>query len=84
MCNFFQRSDLNPRNIDKTVSISGPLSDSRLEEVLYIRIRFQTHYPAGYPTGKPDSDHLCRVPSRGGPNLGLNCCENKKIKAWPL
>ena len=23
-----------------------------------IRIRLQTHYPAGYPTGKPDSDHL--------------------------
>jgi len=24
-----------------------------------IRIWLQTHYPAGYPTGKPDSDHLC-------------------------
>jgi len=21
----------------------------------------KTHYPAGYPTGKPDSDHLCYV-----------------------
>jgi len=25
---------------------------------LDIRIRLQTQYPAGYPTGKPDSDHL--------------------------
>jgi len=25
---------------------------------LDIRIRLQTHYPAGYPTGKQDSDHL--------------------------
>jgi len=24
-------------------------------------MRLQTHYPAGYPTGKPDSDHLCDV-----------------------
>jgi len=24
-----------------------------------ILIRLQTHYPAGYPTGKLDSDHLC-------------------------
>jgi len=35
---------LNPKNIEKNV--------------LDIRIRLQTHYPAGYPTGKPDSDHL--------------------------
>jgi len=28
-------------------------------QFLDIRIRFQIHYPAGYPTGKPDSDHLC-------------------------
>jgi len=25
---------------------------------LDIRIRMQTHHPAGYPTRKPDSDHL--------------------------
>jgi len=29
---------------------------------LDIRIRLQTHYPAGYPTGKPDSDHLWCIP----------------------
>jgi len=28
---------------------------------LDIRIRLQTHYPAGYPTGKPYSDHLCNT-----------------------
>ena len=31
------------------------------KQFLDIRIRLQTHYPAGYPTGKPDSDHLCTV-----------------------
>ena len=28
-----------------------------------IRIRLQTDYPAGYPTGKPDGDHLCWLQS---------------------
>jgi len=28
---------------------------------LDIRIRLEAHYPAGYPTCKPDSDHLCRL-----------------------
>ena len=48
---------LNPRNIDKSVSdirIRFPF----LSFFLDILIRLQTHYPAGYPTGKPDSDHL--------------------------
>jgi len=27
-------------------------------QFLDIPIRLQTHYPAGYPAGKPDSDHL--------------------------
>jgi len=32
---------------------------------LDIRIRLPTHYPAGYPTGKPDSDHLwCIEPEK--------------------
>jgi len=37
-----------------------PLSvpGSRLKAVLDIRIRLQTHYPSGYPDGKPDSDQL--------------------------
>ena len=29
------------------------------KHVLDIRIRLKTYYPAGYPSGKPDSDHLC-------------------------
>jgi len=28
-------------------------------------IRLQIQYPAGYPTGKPDSDHLCSSTARG-------------------
>ena len=49
---------LNPRNIDKSVSdirIRFPFDSSFLD----IRNRLQTHYPAGYPSGKPDNDHLC-------------------------
>jgi len=42
----------------KAFRISGSLSVSRLKAVLDIRIRLQTHYPSGYPTGKLDSDHL--------------------------
>jgi len=45
----------------KVFRISGSLSGSRLKAVLDIRIRLQTHYPSGYPTGKPDSDHLCWI-----------------------
>jgi len=54
-CATFYKS-LNPRNINKSVS------DIRIR----IRFPFQSrfwisvsgYYPAGYPTGKPDSDHL--------------------------
>jgi len=28
------------------------------KHVLDIRIRLKTYYPAGYPSSKPDSDHL--------------------------
>ena len=57
-CATFSRS-LNPRIIDKSVSdirirILFPFESS----FCHIRIRLQTHYLAGYPTGKPDSDHL--------------------------
>jgi len=44
------------------ISIKGfriSVSGSRLKAVLDTRIRLQTHYPAGYPAGKPDTDHLC-------------------------
>jgi len=51
---------VNPRNIDKSVSDNRILPVPVWKQFLDIRIRFQTHYPAGYPpTVKPDSDHLC-------------------------
>jgi len=31
------------------------------KHVLDIHIRLKTYYPAGYPSGKPDSDHLWQV-----------------------
>jgi len=44
-------------------------SGSRLIAVLDIRIRLQTHYPAGYPTDKRDSDHHCQRWSDSGFSL---------------
>jgi len=60
MCNFFQKS-LDPRNIDKNVSdilirIRFPFESSFW--IFVSGCKMQTHYPAGYPTGKPDSDNL--------------------------
>jgi len=56
-CATFSKS-LNSRNINKRVSDQYPVPVSK--QILDIRIRLQTHYPARYPTGKPDSDHLWR------------------------
>jgi len=54
-CATFSKS-LNPQNIVKSIwDIRIPFESSFWD----IRIRLETHYPAGYPTGKPDSDHLC-------------------------
>ena len=51
---------LNPRNIDKSVcGYPDPYPVPIWKQFLDIRIRLHTHYPAGYPTGKPDNDHLC-------------------------
>jgi len=38
---------------------------------LDIRIRLQADYPAGYPTGKPDSDHLWRLQWQHRPSLNV-------------
>ena len=57
-CIAFSKS-LNPRNVNE--SVSDIRIRTSLKTVLDIRILLQTHYPAGYPTGKPDSDHLCRL-----------------------
>jgi len=43
--------------------ISLPASGSPLK-VVFVRFRLQSHYPAGYPTGKVDSDHLCRADAK--------------------
>jgi len=53
-CATFSKS-LNPQNIVKSISdIRFPFESSFWISVICL----QTHYPAGYPTGKPDSDHL--------------------------
>jgi len=46
---------------------------------LDIRIRFQTHYPAGYPTGKLDSDHLWQGRSQDFSKGGAEVMEAKAL-----
>ena len=49
----------------KAFRISGPVSGSRLKAVFGYSLKAvfgYTHYPAGYPAGKPDSDHLWYAP----------------------
>jgi len=43
----------------KAFRISGSVSGCRLKAVFGYPYPVATHYPAGYPTGKLDSDHLC-------------------------
>jgi len=45
----------------KAFRISGSESGSRLKAVFGYPYPVATHYPASYPTGKPDSDHLWDV-----------------------
>jgi len=47
---------------------------------LDIRIRLQTHYPAGYPIGKPNNDHLCYLLS----NASLQTKTAFKTTNWLL
>ena len=56
----------------KAFPISLSVFSSRLKKALDIRVRLQNHYPAGYPTGKPDSDHLWLVSSRHEHVSGLD------------
>ena len=62
MCNFFQKSE-SSKYRQKRFGFPDPYPVPVWKQFLDIRIQLQTHYPAGYPTAKPDSDHLC---SRGG------------------
>jgi len=59
MCNFFQVWIIEISR--KAFPISGSVSGSRSKAVFGYPLRLQTHYPAGYPTGKPDTDHLCQA-----------------------
>jgi len=46
----------------KTFWISGSVSGLRLKAAFgYSYPVANSHYPCGYPTGKPDSDNLCKV-----------------------
>jgi len=58
MCNFFQKSE-SSKYRKKRFGYPYPVPVRK--QFLDIRIRLQTHYPAGYPTGKPVSDHLWPV-----------------------
>jgi len=49
---------LNIEILIKVFRISGCVSGSRLKAVFGYPYPLQTDYPAGYPTVKPDSDHL--------------------------
>jgi len=56
MCNFFQKSESSTYRWKR---FGYPYPVPVWKQFLDIRIRLQTHYPSGYPTGKPDSAHLC-------------------------
>ena len=45
----------------KAFRIPDPYAIPVWNQFLDILIRLETHCPAGYPTGKPSSDHLCQV-----------------------
>jgi len=62
MCNFFQNSE-SSKYREKRFGYPDPYPVPVRRQFFDIRIRLQTHYPAGYPTGKPDSDPLwCKLP----------------------
>jgi len=58
MCNFFQKSE-SLKYWWKRFGYPDPYPVPVWKQLLDILIRLQTHYPAGYPTGNPDSDNLC-------------------------
>ena len=56
MCNFFQKSGSSKYWWKR---FGYPYPVPVWKQFLNILFRLQTHDPAEYPTGKPDSDHLC-------------------------
>ena len=57
MRNFFQKSESSIYG-EKCFRYPYPYPVSVSKQFLDIRIRLQTHYPAGDPNSNPDSDHL--------------------------
>ena len=63
LCNvqLFPKKSESLKHREKRLGYPYPYLVPVWKKFLDIRIRLQTHLPAGYPTGKPDSDHLCHV-----------------------
>ena len=57
ICNFFHDSEFSKYR-EKRFGYPYPYPVPVWKQFLDIRIQLQTHYPAGYPIVKPDSDHL--------------------------
>jgi len=57
MCNFFLKSE-SSNYWQKRFGYPALYPVPVWKQFFDIRSWLQTHYPAGYPTGKPDSDHL--------------------------
>jgi len=52
------------------------------KQFLHIRIRLQTRYLAGYPTGNPDSDHLwCKYYIKPQQDVNILCPADLSVKA---
>ena len=71
MCNFFQGSE-SRKDLQKRIGYPYPYPVPVWKQFLDISILLQTHYPAGYPTGKPDSGHLWLVANRDEHGPGLD------------
>ena len=56
MCNFFKESE-SWKYWEKHFGYPYPYQVLLWKQFWDTRIWLQTHYPAGYPTGKPDSNH---------------------------
>ena len=86
MCNILSKVCILKISL-KRFGYPDPYPVSVWKQFLDIRIRLQTYYPAGYPTGKPDSDHLCwvGVPSRDeqGCQIFFATYGQNPNKKWP-
>jgi len=94
LCNvqhFFQESE-SSKYRENYFGCPYPYPVPVWKQFLNVRIRLQTHYPAVYPTGTPDSDHLClllpKLKKNHGPVfhkfLTLGTDPRLKEKRWIL